>query len=339
VRGLKKTFSGDLPRLWYEEFGVIAFLGIFCFIIGCSEPNSGTGPTTRAGSIPPIAEKILPENDYFQPVLQVEGWQEPIPLAGPVNTAGAEDSPFITPSGEEFYFFFTPDLSIPAEQQLLDQVTGVWKTQKVAGQWTEPERVVLGKDVSLDGAVFILGNVMWFASVRAGNYGEVDYYTAFAGSKGWTSVQNAGKQLNQDYDVGELHISADGQRMYCGGPENWGDFTGKDIYVLYETAEGWTLPIALPAPLNTPEYNEDQPFLSSDGTELWFTGQSRRGYPGPAVFKALKVGDSWKAPIEIISNFAGEPTLDEESNIYFVHHFVDQTMNLIEADIYFVRRQ
>jgi hypothetical protein len=34
-----------------------------------------------------------------------------------VNTAGAEDSAFITSNGSAFYFFFTPDMSIPVEKQ------------------------------------------------------------------------------------------------------------------------------------------------------------------------------------------------------------------------------
>ena len=49
-------------------------------------------------------------------------------MEGPVNTAGAEDSPFVTPDGQTLYFFFTPDVRVPAEQQLLDGVTGIWVT-------------------------------------------------------------------------------------------------------------------------------------------------------------------------------------------------------------------
>ena len=41
----------------------------------------------------------------------------------PVNTSGREDSPFLLPDGQTLYFFFTPDVSIPAEKQLFDGVT------------------------------------------------------------------------------------------------------------------------------------------------------------------------------------------------------------------------
>ena len=101
-----------------------------------------------------------------------------------------------------------------------------------------------------------------------------------------------------------------------------------------ELLRGWTEPVALPSPINTNEYDEDQPFITPDGNELWFTGQSRLGYTGPAIFRCKNVNGSWGAPEEIISNFAGEPTLDSNGNIYFVHHFFSEERDMIEADIY-----
>ena len=52
------------------------------------------------------------------------------------------------------------------------------------------------------------------------------------------------------------------------------------------------------------------------------------------VFKSLKTKDGWSEPEEIVSNFAGEPVLDAQGNLYFVHHYVTKDMKIIEADIY-----
>jgi hypothetical protein len=53
------------------------------------------------------------------------------------------------------------------------------------------------------------------------------------------------------------------------------------------------------------------------------------------VFRSIRQENgTWSEPEEIVSNFAGEPTLDSEGNLYFVHHFFDKDMNMIEADIY-----
>ncbi len=112
--------------------------------------------------------------------------------------------------------------------------------------------------------------------------------------------------------------------------------TGKDLYVLHREGDGWSAPEALPAPINTPEYNEDQPFITPDGNKLWFTGQSRLGYEGPAVFRRQRAADgSWGTQVEVVSRLAGEPTLDAAGNLYFVHHYYSAGMaQMIEADIY-----
>jgi len=320
--------EGNLTVSVENETRKASFYMLGPFILKCTMEKN------RYDSIPDDAVKITPEHDVFPPVLHSDEWQTPVPMQGPINTAGAEDSAFIMPDGKTFFFFFTPDVDVPPEKQLIDGVTGIWWC-RMDGTWSEPERIVLNNDVSLDGAEFVQGNTMWFASVRAGNYGEIDFYTAEYINGKWGNVKNAGEQLNSEYDVGELHITSDGQTMYCG--DGWGD--GGDIYVLHKTSDGWSEPVALPPPVNTQEYSEDQPFITEDGNEMWFTGQSRLGYPGPAIFRSLNVNGNWSEPEEIISSFAGEPTLDREGNIYFTHHFFDENMNMIEADIYVAYRK
>lgn len=87
--------------------------------------------------------------------------------------------------------------------------------------------------------------------------------------------------------------------------------------------------------------NEDQPFITPDGSELWFTGQSRQGQIGPAVFRCRRGADgAWGAPEEIVSCLAGEPTLDAAGNLYFIHHYYSADMaQMIEADVYVAYRK
>ncbi len=292
-----------------------------------------TNPTpvyTRQDAIPPDAVKVTPATDLLPPVLDSADFEAPVPMPGPVNTAGAEDSPFIVPDGNTFYFFFTPDVRVPAEKQLLDHVTGIWWTHRTGGNWTEPARILLSQDLALDGCPFVQGTTMWFCSARAGNYRSVDLYTAGFVNGVWTNVQNAGAVLNQEYKAGEIALSPDGQTMVWGS----GDFTsGTNVLVASNrTATGWDPPFRL-ANVNNVS-NAFLPFITPDGNELWFTGNSGLGYTGPAIYRSLRQGSGWGTPQEMVSQFAAEPTLDAQGNLYFVRHYFAANQTMIEADIY-----
>ena len=78
------------------------------------------------------------------------------------------------------------------------------------------------------------------------------------------------------------------------------------------------------------------PYVTHDGKELWFT----RTYLGsPAVYRSVKVNGTWSGPELIISQFAGEPSVDGDGNIYFVHHSYTADSRMIEADIYITQRK
>jgi hypothetical protein len=303
---------------------------------GCdtTEPE---GSKSRQDAIPEDAVKVTPETDEFLPVLHVAGWADPVPLAGPVNTAGGEDSPFVSPDGQTFLFFFTPDVEVPAGEQVSDGVSGIWVSTLAGGSWSEPTRVVLSSVPSLEGAPTLAGDDLWFASARGGNYGEIDVWIAErTGSAEWGNWHNAGSRLNQDLDIGEWHLASGGDTLYFG----WADAAGYgdlDIWAVARNGGDWGTPWNLGPAVNSAGH-ESRPFLTTDGSELWFTGTSHLGYHGPAVFRSLRTGEGWGEPQEIISNYAAEPCLDDQGNIYFIHHFMTAEEEMIEADVYFCRK-
>jgi len=305
---------------------ITAFLLAGC---GKEEPLPHIEQTIdRTSIIPTAATKITPETDANPPVLNSEGWEDPVPLGDAINTAGAEDSPFITPDGNTLYFFFTPDPNIPAEKQLFDGVTGIWVSKKVNGSWMKAERVVLQdkKKLALDGCAFAMGDVLWFCSAREG-YTGVNLFTAEFKEGKWTNYQYVGDKLMKEYKTGEMHLSADGTALYFHSdkPGGRGQF---DIWMTRKENGKWQEPVNIAA-VNSAE-NDGWPYLSQDGNELWFL----RTYKGtPSIFRSLKVDGEWQAPELIISQFAGEPSLDTAGNIYFVHHYFKDN-KMLEADIY-----
>ncbi|MBD3348773.1 MAG: hypothetical protein GF400_06215 [Candidatus Eisenbacteria bacterium] len=325
----------------------LASLGVVLLLLpGCGTSSGPSEPLTREESIPDDAVKMTPETDHYPPVIHSAEWEEPVPLPGPVNTAGVEDAPVVTRDGQRFVFFFTPDGNLPAETQLVDGVSGVWwcetdrsgwgRAPANERAWTEPERAMLGGDPALDGPFCCPGDTLWFGSFRTGNYlTDGDIYTARFTGSGWTDVSNAGSQLNGDYNSGELAVAGDIMVFDRSGDGGYG---GQDLWETHRTGRGWTEPENLGPVINSAGH-ESRPWLSADGDELWFTAWSQSGYAGPSVYRTTRAGTTWVEPEEIISNYSGDPGLDDAGNIYFTHLFYDTLGQKIEADIYVAYRR
>lgn len=308
---------------------------------------AGSGSARQAGdrlaAIPSHAVKLTPEADRHPPVMHSREFKTPVPLGPAINTAGAEDSPFITPDGNTLYFFFTPDVTVPANRQLFDGVTGIWVSRRVRGQWTRAERVVLqepGK-LALDGAPTVRDDTLWFVSAREG-YTGVHHFTAAWKNGRWSDVRHAGDRLRSELQVGELHIARDGTMYFHS--DRPGGKGGLDLWKMErlqrqgrrqeaaDAGEGWGRPVNMAA-LNS-EGDEGWPFVSEDGKEFWFL-RTHQGSPG--LFRSKRTSGGWSKPELMVSTFAGEPTLDNAGNLYFVHHFY-RDGKMLEADIYFAER-
>jgi hypothetical protein len=323
---------------WRKSFpGFVTLAAVVTALAAACPGLSGAGAgaqKTRAEAIPANAVKVKPAEDAFPPQLHSDAYKEPVPLGDATNTAGAEDSAFVMPDGKTLYLFFTPDVRVPPEKQLLDGVTGIYVSHQRGGRWEPASRVVLEDEgeLALDGCECVQGDTLWFCSARKGNYRGVDVWTARFRKGRWTEWRNAGRKLNVDYEVGELHVTADGNEMYFHSARA-GGAGGVDIWVTRRIKGEWQQPENVRA-VNTPE-TEGWPFVSQDGRELWFT----RTYRGsPAIYRSRKVGGQWGRPELILSQFAGEPTLDNAGNVYFTHHFFKDG-KMIEADIYVAYRK
>lgn len=214
-------------------------------------------------------------------------------------------------------------------------MTGIYRSEKIHGEWQEPGRLFLQyfDRLGFDGDPTVRGDTLWFGSIRQGNFRDIDIWTAKLVNGRWADWTNAGGLFNKTYQLGELHVSADGSEIYFGSPRAGGQGQS-DIWVTRKVDGHWQEPENIAA-VNTAEH-EGQPFLSEDGTELWFTRQ----IGGTAIFRSLKLNGEWQSPEMVVSSLAGEPALDAAGNLYFVHHRWNETLNRVtEADIYVCYRK
>ena len=285
---------------------------------------------TRENKIPPDAVKITPESDAYPPRSHSDEYEKSVPLPYPINTAGAEDSPFILPDGKTLYFWFTPKTNVPAQKQIFDGVTGIYVSKKMKGVWNKPERVMLQDPdkLALDGAQFIQGSTMWFCSARTG-YTGLHWFTAELKGNKWINWKNA--DFNPDYQVGEFHITRDGKELYFHSSRLGG--RGKyDIWVSRKTDGEWQPPENVEV-VNSP-HTDGWPMITSDGKELWFSRQ----IGAPDLYRSKRVNGKWLKPERMFSNFAAESTIDNIGNVYFTHHFYKNDV-MLEADIYVAYRK
>jgi len=297
------------------------------------EPTSEQPPIflpSRISKIPDDIVKITPEMDVNPPKSYSPEYSDPVPIPGLVNTAGGEDSAFIMPDGETLYFFFTPDVREPVEEQILDQVTGIYLSKKDGELWEEPTRVLLqdpGK-LAMDGCEFVRGDVMYFCSAREG-YTGLHWFKAEYVEGEWRNWTNADSELKtQEYSTGELHITPDGKELFFhsdrpGGKGNY------DIWVSQKVDGEWDEPLNLGV-VNTEGY-DGWPFITEDGAELWFS----RDY---GIWRSKRVEGEWQPPEKMFFPLAGESSVDCEGNVYFTHHFYEGDV-MLEADIYVAHRK
>ncbi len=284
--------------------------------------------------------KVDPVDDLYPPLLAPgfeAQFEDPVPVPGGVNTAGAEDSPFVAEGG--LYFFFTPDPGIPAGQQVTDGVTGIWWISADDGATGDDEaRVVLADEdgTAMDGCPALHRGTLWFCSIRAGNANEIDWWTAACDGPECEGWSNAGTRVNSEIRAGELHLTDDALWF---GAERDGGQGGLDLWRSGVDGASFADPVNLGPAVNDAGV-QMMPWVAEDGSELWFTGTSGFHAWGPALWRSVWRDDAWSEAEEVVSSFAGEPTLDPQGNVWFVHHyFTDGPDEMIEADLYVIRRR
>ena len=332
--------------------------------VPCLEPRvcSWVDPAqtlSRENAVPVGHVKIDPADDPRPPVLNAAfrfhptnnpsgEWLDPVPLDGPVNTAGAEDSPFIADDDDNtIYFWFSSDFSVPNYQQIVVPEEGVWSVSRTwsgsAWVWGEPQKVWLFDTVAGEGCEYVHGDRMLFCGVACGFDGSAGpgWFESTRSSGSWSMATLSPAPFNDPaFKMGELHISTDENQVewiYFHSAQLVGGLGGMDLWVTRNDDGVWSAPINLGSPVNTAG-DEGYPYLTPDGLELWTTA----GLSDPAIYRSTRQGWdavnqvwTWGTPDLILSQYAGEATLDAQRNIYFTHHLWDVSAgHLAESDIY-----
>ena len=209
-------------------------------------------------------------NDIFYSRLNAKGeWESPELLEGEMNTEFDEGTCALSADGQEMFY----TVSVTSKGETLG--TAIYSSQRSGGEWSEPQKLKLLPDSSLNvahPAPSVDGTYLYFVSDMPGGYGGKDIWRIAKEGAEWGAPENLGASINTAGDEmfptfredGRLYFSSDG-RVGLGG---------LDIYeatLLPKDKESdpdtWQVK-HLPQPMNS----------ASDDFGITFQGKENKGF-------------------------------------------------------------
>ena len=282
---------------------ILPFLVIVCGVLawGCAaspSPSASTGQRTappggavqtqsparqREAAIPSGAVKVSPKLDAAPPILHSDEWQSPGPRTRRREHGRRRGLALHHPRRRQPLLLLHPRPHRAPRETAAGRRHGhlpVAIRRRNLGRGGESAPAV-ARQARPRRVSFRAGDTLWFCSAREGFTG-IGWFTARLLSGRWTGWEYASGRFKPEYEVGELHITSDGRELYFHSPRPGGQ--GQlDIWVTRLVNGVWQAPENVQA-VNSPE-SDGWPFVSQDGSELWFT----RTYKGsPAIYRSIK---------------------------------------------------
>ena len=191
----------------------------------------------------------------------------------------------------------------------------VYVSKNKDGKWSEVENI--GPPVNTkthDACVALSADAQQMLIYRTSSDGlSGDLYSTEATTKGWSNPEKLGPQINTEYKEVSACFSPDGNTIIFSSdkPEGAG---GKDLYRVVKLPNGkWSLATNLGNVINT-KYDEDAPFISADGSILYFSSKGHETMGEYDIFKSQIKDDGTFGETEDI----GYPVNTVGDDIFFV---------------------
>ncbi len=206
-----------------------------------------------------------------------------------INSSDDDFAP-VAVRGEEMLVFTSarsgPFGSVGTQRIWLSNKTGSgWSIPVSAGQalgWAEQSGTAT---LTPDGNFMIFSAYEWDdAQPELVGSGRTDLYSAERIGGEWRNVTNLGPTINSPYWDSQPALTTDGRTLYFAS-DRPGGLGGTDIWVSRRTSTGWTAPVPLGAPVNTP-MDDMAPTIAPDAKTLFFSSKGHGGLGGFDIFAA-----------------------------------------------------
>ncbi len=234
-----------------------------------------------------------------------------------INSEAHDYCPLITADGNTMYFTSrregtTGGLKDPTGQYLEDiyvarRIDEVWSNAVNAGSPINTNTHDATVGLNPDGSSMIVYHTS--TSLVSGDLYESNFH---AGK--WQQPALMTDRINSKDHEPSASIAPGGQEIYFTS-DRPGGFGGRDLYRIRRLPNGeWSLPLNLGPKVNT-AFDEDAPFMHSDGITLFFSSKGHNTMGGFDIFKTTLVDtdmNGWSIPENM-----GYPLNTVNDDIYF----------------------
>ncbi len=218
----------------------------------------------------------LPNGAYggtmYESRLVDDAWSEPRVLE--FSGQYKDYDPVPSPDGRKIYFMSVRPIKGTTPRSDSD----MWVVERRGSGWAEPRHLgaAVNSDMYDGNPGVTVAGTLYFFSTRPGGLGSSDMYRSRLVNGEYTKPENLGAPVNTEDWEGPHYIDPAERFLlfYSGRPGGYGK--GGDLYVSYNTADGWSEPENLGAAVNT-EDSSITPYIDPGKKWLYFGRMDKQG--------------------------------------------------------------
>ena len=241
-------------------------------------------------------------------------------IGSPVNTSGSEYTP-VFPSNENFMVFtYRGEKSMGGKQILpnkADEKNGIYfedvmiSYKNKNNQWADPTPISSINTNGHDATVYISHDGQKLFIYRNIGVGSGDIFMSKLDGANW-GIPEKVKGINSNFWEGSVCLSPDEKTIYFSSDRQGGQ-GGRDIYYAQQLPDGsWGNVKNLGPEINT-KFDEDAPFIHSDGKTLFFASTGHNTIGGYDIFRSELKQGKWSTPYNV-----GKPVNSAQDDKFYV---------------------
>ena len=227
-------------------------------------------------------------------------------IGTPINTSGSEYTP-VFPSNENFMAFtYRGEKSMGGKQILpnkVDEKNGIYyedimiSHKNERNNWTEPIPINTINTNGHDAVVHISHDGQKLFIYRNVGVGSGDIFMSKLDGMNW-SIPEKVKGINSNFWEGSVCLFPD-EKIICFSSERQGGIGGRDLYYAKLQTDGsWGEVKNFGPEINT-KFDEDAPFIHSDGKTLFFSSNGHNTIGGYDIFRSELKNSTWTTPYNV----------------------------------------